>query len=699
MNGLVSGTALAPAVDGKDQVLKDGDYFCVFSRTGDIEGDRSEGVYHHNSRYLSTYQAALAGLGLLNLSCQVLPGQQSLVIHLVNSKTTELPQGAIHALRTLSLQDGTLTDRWEWTNFTDNEAIGNFELLIGSDFQDIFEIRNWLEPLGRQVTSSPAGSERLELRYQGADGVARTLRVEHPASLERETEGGDCRLSTNLSLAPRERHSFEIKFGFLRGSDTAACRRKPDWSDDTTVVTSNAQLNRWLDQSLKDLRMLVTHTDTGPYPYAGTPWFSAIFGRDALVTALRSLWLWPELSKGVLRTLSAHQATSVDLAIASEKGKILHEMRLSERASLGDVPFGRYYGAVDSTPLFLILAGAYFTRTGDETLIEELWPAIKMATDWLLTRSDLNELGFLTYESQEGGLLHQGWRDADDAVFHRDGVDVRGEIALVEVQGYFYRALKETARLARQRDDKSLVEICEQRATALREAFEENFWDEGSEYYAMALDPSNRPCLVRSSAPGHCLWMGLVNSDRATKVARALASKAFWTGWGLRTVAQGEARFNPVSYHNGSVWPHDTAICAEGLSRYGFRDAATRIFKALFEASGEFESRRLPELFCGFQRNPSHGGAVRYPGACSPQAWASIVPYSLLCSVLGLRVQGAPQKITLTHPKFPRDLEWVRINNLVVGNSRTTFEVHYHQGRTSLAILEKQGDCDLDLLI
>ena len=698
MNGTVSGTALAPAVDGKDQVLKDGDSFCGVSQTGDIEGDRSEGVYHHNSRYLSTYRASLGGLPLLSLSCQVLPGQESLVTHLVNAKTPNLPQGALHALRTLSLQDGTLTDRWEWTNFTDNEASSDFQLLFDSDFQDIFEIRNWLEPLPRKVTSSLLPPDKLELRYQGADEVTRSLRVVFPVSLQGE-RGGHCRLFTKLSLAPRETHSFEIRFDFLRGSDKVAFRRHPDWTDETTVVTSNAQVNRWMDQSLKDLRMLVTHTETGPYPYAGTPWFSAIFGRDALVTALRSLWLWPKLSKGVLRTLSAHQATSDEPAIASEKGKILHEMRLSERASLGDVPFGRYYGAVDSTPLFLILVGAYYTRTGDETLVDELWPSVKSATDWLFSRSNLNEHGFLTYDSQEGGLLHQGWRDADDALFHRDGEDVRGEIALVEVQGYFYRALKETARLAKHRNDRSLAKSCEERAAALREAIELKFWDEESQYYAMALDPTGRPCLVRSSAPGHCLWMGVVNSERATQVARALASKEFWSGWGLRTVAQGEARYNPVSYHNGSVWPHDTAICAEGLSRYGFRDTATRIFKALFQASGEFESRRLPELFCGFQRNPLHGGAVRYPGACSPQAWASVVPYSLLCSVLGLRIQGTPAKITLTHPKFPIDLEWVRINNLCVGDSRITFEVHYHQGRTSLAVLKKQGDCELDLLI
>ena len=307
--------------------------------------------------------------------------------------------------------------------------------------------------------------------------------------------------------------------------------------------------------------------------------------------------------------------------------------------------------------------------------------------------------GFLTYQSQKSGLIHQGWRDADDAVYHRNGEIVSGKIALVEVQAYLYRALLETARMGERMGERELVKECQARAESLRTRFEHLFWDDAMDFYVMALDQENRPCRIYSSCPGHCLWMGIVAPSRARLIARAFATRRFWSGWGLRTVAEGEPRYSPLSYHNGAVWPHDTALCAEGLSRYGFRVAAVRMFRGLLHASEEFEQRRLPELFCGFQRSRENGGVVRYPGACSPQAWAAVAPFSLLNSLLGLRVQGRPSHISLTHPKLGPEVDWVKVTDLRVGSSVLSFQVFNSNGKTSLDILKKQGDCEVDLLL
>ena len=687
-------TVASPEVKEKDQVLKVGDTFCVVSEYGDIREHRSEGVFHHNSRHLAGYRSFLGGQSMLCLSHRVLPSQDALVVHSVNLESGQLSRGVLHAKRTLRLAGGSLVDRWEWSNLTDAAWEAPFELLLQVDFQDIFEVRSWLEPLDRSIDCK-VDEESLQFTYQGADGAARQTRVSWTGPLI-PANGA---LRTVLRLEPGQKASWEVRFHFSTTRERVKERKREEWSGSTTVETSNTQLNRWLRQSFRDLQMLVTDTSRGPFPFAGTPWFSAVFGRDGLITGLRSLWLWPQLSAGILRTLAAHQAVSEEPFRAAEPGKILHEMRLSERAELGDVPFGRYYGAVDSTPLYIILAGAYWTRTGDWELIEELWPSLVKSADWLFTKMDEHGDGFLTYQSQEAGLIHQGWRDADDAVYHRNGEILKGRIALVEVQAYLYRALLETARMGERRGEMELVKSCQARAEALRERFERLFWDDAMEFYVMALDQENRPCRIYSSCPGHCLWMGMVAPSRARLVARAFATRRFWSGWGLRTVAEGEPRYSPLSYHNGAVWPHDTALCAEGLSRYGFRVAAVRMFRGLFQASEEFDQRRLPELFCGFQKSRENGGIVRYPGACSPQAWAAVAPFSLLNSLLGLRVQGEPSHISLTHPKLAPEVEWVRVSDLRVGSSVVSFQVSASNGKTTLEVLRKHGSCEIDLLL
>jgi glycogen debranching enzyme len=472
------------------------------------------------------------------------------------------------------------------------------------------------------------------------------------------------------------------------------------WERGTATAVSDHELfNLVLKRSVSDLRLLL-NDGPGPgerYVAAGVPWFTTLFGRDALISAFQSLAFRPQLAVETLSVLAAHQATEDDPWRDAEPGKILHELRSGEMARTGELPHTPYYGSVDSTPLWLILLGATFEWTGDRGLVDRLWPNAMAALGWIDRYGDLDGDGFIEYQRRsERGLLNQGWKDSGDAVRDRHGQEMVGPIALAEVQGYVFDAKRRLAGLARMRGEDDLAARLDADAAALAARFEAAFWVEDQRFYAMALDGEKRSCDAIGSNPGQCLWSGIVSPERARDVIDRLLRPSMFSGWGIRTYAADQPGFNPIGYHTGTVWPHDTSLIAAGFKRYGFDDASNRLAGQMLEAAQRFPDYRLPELFCGFDRADSHT-PVPYPVACSPQAWAAGSSFLFLETMLGLRAHADLGELELWHPHLPDWLGKVTLTDLRVGEASVDLLFHRWRGTTSAEVLRKVGDLNVTI--
>jgi len=607
-------------------------------------------------------------------------------------------------VRTIFVYSNTLYQRIALRNYAGRGVNLTLSLVFDNDFADVFEVRGLRRLRRGKIERLVASRARTLLTYHGLDSRLRQTSI---AFDPQPSELLETAATYRLPLAARETASLfsyvscgnpELpqNIGFSRG--VRAIYRRQHIHHATTVASSNQLFNEILCRSVADLRMLSTDTPQGPYPYAGIPWYSTTFGRDGLITALQMLWFDPSMARGVLHRLAALQAKVDDPESDAQPGKILHEMRAGEMAALREVPFALYYGTVDSTPLFVLLAGLYAERTGDYETIRAIWSNLEAALAWIDGPGDKDRDGFVEYHREtEDGLVNQGWKDSFDAVFHADGRLAEGPIALAEVQGYVYAAKKALARCAAEIGHGEHARELNAQADRLAERFEASFWSDDLGTYALALDGAKAPCLVRSSNAGQVLFSGIARPERAREVAAMLLTPQFFSGWGIRTIGKREARYNPMSYHNGSVWPHDNALIALGLARYGHRTEIEQLFKGMFDAACYMDLRRLPELFCGFQRGPRRGPTL-YPVACNPQAWASATPLSLLEASLGLQISATTEEVRLVEPHLPAFLDHVVVRHLAVGRSSLDFSVRRQGSGTSVEILDRRGDAKISAI-
>jgi len=695
------------------RTLKHDDTFIVVDSHGDIGASAggSDGLFHCDTRFVSHFELLVNGMQPLLLGFNTRDDNASLTIDLTNpdlyaEQRLVLPKDAVHIVRTIFVFHSAVHQRIALQNYTDRAIDLTLSLVFDSDFADVFEVRGLRRPRRGRIERLVAGLSNALLTYQGLDG---NLRQTNFSFDPRPNELVATAASYRLPLAAREARSLfccvscgnpELPqtISFSRGVRAVYRQRHLASQRAATVVTSNPIFNEIVRRSMADLCMLATDTPQGPYPYAGIPWYSTTFGRDGLITALQMLWLDPSIARGVLHRLAAFQSKRDDLASDAQPGKILHEMRAGEMAKLREVPFELYYGSVDSTPLFVLLAGLYAERTGDYETVRALWPNLDAALAWIDGPGDRDRDGFVEYHrSTADGLLNQGWKDSFDAIFHADGRLAEGPIALAEVQGYVYAAKKALARCAAHIGLSERACELEAQADALAQRFEASFWSAELGIYALALDGAKAPCLVRSSNAGQVLFSGIAQPERARSVADMLLTPQFFSGWGIRSIAKHEARYNPMSYHNGSVWPHDNALIALGLARYGHQRELAQLFKGMFDAASYMDLRRLPELFCGFQRGPRRGPTL-YPVACNPQAWASATPLTFIEASLGLQINAASEDVRLVEPHLPAFLDEVIVRNLAVGRSSLDFSVRRQDSGTSVEILHRRGDAKISVI-
>jgi glycogen debranching enzyme len=702
--------ATSSLADNRTRVLKYGETFAVFNRYGDIEsvGPMQFGLFHMETRHLSRLAFYLDGRKPLLLSSAIREDNSLLTVDATNLDTQfgegeQLPRGTIHVFRSASLSKAACHMRFRFLNYGTQCQQISLAFLFDADFADIFEVRGTPRKQRGLRLNDLVEEHALILAYEGLDEVRRQTRISFSAAPKSITNS---EVAFEHELQPRAERSLSLSINCERFDPKVGiiALPKPVESDAnpifrTRLTSSAKRCNSWLARCQADLSMLMEGNPEGDYPYAGVPWFSTVFGRDGIITALECLWLAPAMARGVLGYLAGTQATEEDPSRDAEPGKIIHEIRHGEMAATGEVPFGRYYGSVDSTPLLLMLAGAYFTRTNDLAFIRSIWPHIEAALLWIDKYGDIDDDGFYEYSKRsEKGLVHQGWKDSHDSIFHRDGRLAEGPIALCEMQGYVYAAKLAVAKLCEALGRTEMRTRLLTEASELQTRFDEAFWNEELETYVLALDGQKQQCQVRTSNAGHTLFTRVANAERSRVLSETLLDGNSYSGWGIRTVAARESRYNPMSYHNGSVWPHDNALIGAGLAYYGQQQLTARLLTGMFEAALHVDLNRLPELFCGFHRRPDGTGPTLYPVACAPQAWAAGSPYLLLGASIGLEVRAPERLVQIETPHLPSFLDELRIEGLYVNNARVDLLIARREKGFTVEVLRKEGDVEIQTM-
>jgi len=697
-------------------VLTERGAFLTTDAAGDIPiaAPGALGLYYQDTRFLSGLEVRLDGLALPLLQVDD-KGYAAMLTYGALSATeggdgqfppNVLLRRARYIAATTQVGDGApaLRERITLVNYDRAARDASLTIALTADFRDIFAVRGFAQAAhGAYAPPDVSSRDSVTLGYTGRDGLARRTRCLFapapdrfaPTASSYVPDGPDAPVALDapaiaatfaVCLEPRRPVTIDVLVAPELG-DTATPRRDAPFEDGLAAVarshedwvartcvsieTDDEALNRVAQRSLADLRLLLLEFPTGPYMAAGIPWFAVPFGRDGIITALETLMVNPDIAVGTLRYLAAHQGRRVDPSRDEEPGKIMHEMRSGELVRTGQLVFDPYYGTVDATPLFLVLLGRALPWLGDagRRLARELAPAVRAALGWLDDYGDPDGDGFMEFERKAGrGLSNQGWKDSGDSLQFPDGAYPEAPIALVEVQGYAYEARLAGAAVLRLLGDDASAAVQEERAALLRARFNEWFWLPGASCFAQALDKDKRAVPALTSNAGHALWSGVADEGKAGDLARRLMGADMCAGWGVRTLAADYPSYNPLSYHNGSIWPHDTAIVAAGLKRYGHDAAAAALLAQVVAAGDGVVDARLPELYGGLAREGGERAPVPYPVSCSPQAWAAAGPFLLVQSALGLEpdADGAGLRV---RPLFPPSLHRVRLRRLRVGGA------------------------------
>ncbi|MEA2214712.1 MAG: hypothetical protein QOK19_273 [Solirubrobacteraceae bacterium] len=692
-------------------VLKCGGMFLCARPDGELHphGASGEGLYRDDTRFVSELRLSLGGVAPVLLSRSVEDGHRAVVDatnpSFLDARGLEIAQETLHVRRTLVVAD-RLYCHVELHNYSPRRVAVPLAVTFGADYADVFEVR------GVRRRPQPTGPVSVRSRrsgvtfaYQGADGcTSRTLIDAEPAPEISSMHGPRAQLDWSIELAPGAQESVLISVSPAIGEERPRSRRfaravddveeqLEAWCERCTGISSDSRLfEQVIAASVRDLHALLTPLRGGRIPAAGIPWFVAAFGRDSLLTSHQCLLLNPGLARDSLLVLAGMQAQTDDAWRDAEPGKILHELRSGELARAGLIPHTPYYGTADATPLFVMLAATYFRWTGDLETMSTLRPALDGALEWIDRYGDRDGDGFVEYQRRSpAGLANQGWKDSEDCVVHADGALASGPIALVEVQGYVYLAKLRIAEVYEALGEADRGRALRAEAGRLRERFNEAFWNPEEGTFALALDGAKRQVASVTSNPGHCLYCGIVDADKAASLASRLTAPDMFSGWGIRTLSSDSPAYNPMSYHNGSVWPHDNAIIAAGLKRYGFAEETLRIATGIFDIAAHSRDFRLAELYCGFQRSGT-SEIVGYPVACMPQAWAAAAPFMLLQAMLGITAHAPARRLDVIQPRLPPWIERAELRRLLVGDAEVSLAFTRADDVTGFALLDQSGE-------
>jgi glycogen debranching enzyme len=683
--------------------LKHDDCFGLFNEIGDIDAEvRTEaGLYRAGVRHLSRLTLSIGSLRPLLLASNTRDDNVLLTFHLTNPDVrgeggrTVLPRGTLYITRSRFIWAGVCHEMIRVRNFALHTVSTELVIRFAADFEHIIDVR-----AQRRVDAGRGRFERVEKDsvvqgYLGADDLLRETVVDCHTTPDAISSDS---LRYRLQIGSRGEKTIAVAIGcrsansavqistFTRSLAAAEELARTETRPQTQIESTDGPFNAWLQRSAADIGMLLTSTPHGRIPAAGLPWLDAAFGRDAIFTALETLWVWPHIARDTLRYLAATQSSDTFIANGAEPGKILNEARGGDIAP-------NYFG-VDTTPLFVFLAGAYYARTADLDFIAELWPSITAALTWMDVYGDIDNDGFIESRPKSGQPHQSGWKSSADSVFHADGRLATGPLALCEVQGYAYGAKLYAARIARSLGEMPRAIALVEAAQALQAKFNVDFWCPDIETFALALDGDKQPCKVRTSNPGHALFSGIAHAERGRQIIAGFGDEHLFSGWGVRSVAENELRYNPMSYHNGAVWPHDNALLAAGAARYDDKMFALRILNAQLDAARHFDLMRLPELFCGFRRR-GREPPLQSPVACSPQSCSAGATFLLLQSILGLSIDAIDRQVVLAHPVMPDGFDEIRVRNLCVAEASVDFTVRRHGASVSVSVERREGKLDL----